>query len=106
MLSSKVLESHDTTQNPFNIVNLTNKVKKCAGYPYPFQDIMGPPFLGLVIQHKEKYIYLDANGNSHISQEANRYYHCQWEYLRSRHAYINKTMIRIDVAFILDDFQQ
>ena len=47
------------------------KVKKCAGCPFLFRDPMCPPFIGLVIQHKEKDFYHDKTGVLKISSEAN-----------------------------------
>ncbi|KAK3730780.1 hypothetical protein QZH41_000800 [Actinostola sp. cb2023] len=43
------------------IASQYNRVKKCAGCPFPFRDPNGPPFIGLVIQHKERDQYRDAH---------------------------------------------
>jgi len=92
--------------NPFIVLNLSNKVKKCAGCPFALRDPCGPPFIGLVVQHKERDTYFDANGNQRVSSEANKYYHCQWGCLQARHPYISVSMIQPDPSLILDDFQK
>ncbi|KXJ05694.1 hypothetical protein AC249_AIPGENE12550, partial [Exaiptasia diaphana] len=92
--------------NPFIIVSLSNRVKKCAGCPYEFRNPQGPLFIGLVIQHKERDFYTDPNGLRRLSTENNRYYHCHWPCLRPRHPYINKAIIRPDPTLIVDDFQR
>lgn len=92
--------------NPFVLMNLTNKVKKCAGCPYPFRDPSGPPFLALVVQHKERDTFVDANGIQRVSNEANRYYHCHWECLKAKHSYISTAMIQKDPSLMLDNFQK
>ena len=92
--------------NPFIVVSISNRVKKCAGCPYAFRDTSGPTFIGLVVQHKERDIYFDATGIRRLSSEANRYYHCQWECLKARHPYISIPMIQIDPVLLLDDYQR
>ena len=92
--------------NPFIVVSISNRVKKCAGCPYAFRDPSGPTFIGLVVQHKERDIYFDATGIQRLSSEANRYYHCQWECLKARHPYISTPMIQIDPVLLLDDYQR
>ena len=92
--------------NPFTVVRISNRVKKCAGCPYALRDPFGPPFIGLVVQHKERDIYYDPNGFRRLSSEANHYYHCQWECLKARHPYISVAMIRVDPELLLDDLQK
>ena len=69
--------------NPFVILPLTARVKKCVGCPYPFRDPLGPPF----IQHKEKDYNPDQFGNLKVSNETKHYYHCQMPCIIARHPY-------------------
>ena len=63
--------------NPFVVVPLSARVRKCKGCPFDFRDPLGPPFVGIVLQHKEKDCYRDKEGEIRVSREANHYYHCQ-----------------------------
>ena len=71
-----------------------------------FRNRVGPTFIGLVVQHKERDIYFDTTGIRRLSSEANRYYHRQWECLKARHPYISTPMIQIDPVLLLDDYQR
>ena len=79
---------------------VTNRVRNRV------RNRVGPTFIGLVVQHKERDIYFDATGIRRLSSEANRYYHRQWECLKARHPYISTPMIRIDPVLLLDDYQR
>ena len=63
---------------------------------------MGPPFIGLVIQHKEKDFYHDKTGVLKISAEANHYYHCQIACIVTRHPYFNARLLQLDPQTLID----
>ena len=93
--------------NPFVVVNLNNKIKKCAGCPFPFRDEQGPVYLGVAVKHVEKDVYFDkASGTQRVTKEGNRYYHCQVSCITSRHPYFSPAMLREDPDLLLDDFQR
>ena len=93
--------------NPFVVVNLTNRIKKCAGCPFPFRDAQGPVYLGVAVKHVEKDVYFDkASSTQRVTNEGNRYYHCQVSCITSRHPYFSPAMLRADPDLLLDDFQR
>ena len=68
------------------VVNLINKMKKYAGCPFPFRDEQGPVYLGAAVKHVEKDVYFDKDsGTQRVTEEGNRYYHCQVSCITSRH---------------------
>ena len=93
--------------NPFVVVNLINRIKKCAGCPFPFRDAQGPVYLGVAVKHVEKDVYFDkASSTQRVTNEGNRYYHCQVSCITSRHPYFSPAMLRADPDLLLDDFQR
>ena len=95
--------------NPFVVVNLNNKIKKCAGGPFPFRDEQGPIYLGFSVKHVEKNVpvYIDkASDTQRVAKEGNRYYHCQVSCITSRHPYFSPATLRADPDLLLDDFQR
>jgi hypothetical protein len=91
--------------NPFVILPLTARVKKCAGCPYPFRDPLGPPFIGLVIQHKEKDYYPDKFGNLKVSNESNHDYHCQMACMFARHPYFQVWSLQLGRETVINSIQ-
>lgn len=91
--------------NPFVLLPIYGRIKKCAGCPFEFRDPKGPPYLGLVLQHKEKDIYF-RDGIQHISGEQNRYYHCNVNCLNSRHPYFTPSLVQIPVGMQLSNEQK
>lgn len=91
--------------NPFVLLPIYSRKKKCAGCPFEFRDPKGPPYLGLVLQHKEKDIYF-RDGIQHISGEQNRYYHCNVNCLNSRHPYFTPSLVQIPVGMQLSNEQK
>ena len=75
--------------NLFVVMAITNRVKRCAGCPFEYSNPHGPVFTGLVIQHKERDVY-HTEGNARISNESNRYYHCEPTCIVSRHPYFTQ----------------
>lgn len=51
--------------NPFVVVNLNNRIKKCAGCPLPFSDKQGPVYLGVAAKHVDKQVYFDKANSTH-----------------------------------------
>ena len=93
--------------NPFVVVNLDNKIKKCAGCPFPFRDEQGPVYLGVAVKHVKKDVYFDkASGTQRVTRKGNRYYHCQVSCITSSHPYFSPAMLRADPDLLLDDFQR
>ena len=88
--------------NPFVILLLTPRVKKCAGCSFLFRDLMGPPFIGLVIQQKENDLYRDKTGVLEISSEANHYYHCQSTCIMRRHPYFHARLLQLDAETLVN----
>ena len=93
-------------RNPFVIVNINNRIKKCAGCPFQFEDPHGPPFIGVVIRHAERNYFPDRNGQQQLGREANRYYHCEVMCLLARHYYFQPCMLQEDAVLILNDVQR
>ena len=91
--------------NPFFILPLTARVKKCAGCPYPFRDPLGPPFIDLVIQHKEKDYYPHKFGNLKVSNETNHYYHCQMPCIIARHPYFQVRSLQLGPETVINSIQ-
>ena len=92
--------------NPFVVVAINNRIKKCAGCPFEFTDPNGPSFIGLVIHHLEKDFYQDKNGYRMVGRETNRYYHCKSGCLVNRHPYFSPALLRLDPAVPLNSVQQ
>ena len=93
--------------NPFVVVYLNNKIKKCAGCPFPFRDEQGPVYLEVAVKHVEKDVYFDkASGTQRVTKEGNRCYHCQVSCITSRHPYFSPATLRTDPDLTLDDFQR
>ena len=84
--------------NPFFVTKLTNRVKKCTGCRIEFRSPLGPPFTGLVIRHSERDRYKDKFGQDRVSNEANHYYHCNVECIKSRHPQFHSGLIVVDWA--------
>lgn len=91
--------------NPFVILPLTAKVKKCAGCPFLFRGPIGPPFIGLVIQHKENDFYRDKTGVLKISSEANHYYHCQVACIIAHHPYSHARLLQLGPDTLINTAQ-
>ena len=43
--------------HPFTLHPLSNRIKKCAGCDFAFRDPLGPLYVGVVLQHKERDVY-------------------------------------------------
>ena len=82
--------------HPFVVTKLTNRVKKCIGCSVEFRLPLGPPFTGLVVRHFERDRYKDKFGQDHISNEANRYYHCNVECIKSRHPQFHSGLVIVE----------
>jgi hypothetical protein len=83
----------------FDIVNINNRVKKCAGCSLEFFDPSGPLFIGVVVRHVERDYYPDpASGQQKFGREVNKYYHCQPICLLYRHPHFNVSLLRIDAV--------
>ena len=102
-----VYQSHQKmprhNSNPFVIVPINNRIKKCAGCPFEFLDASGPTFTGLVVRHCEKDFYIDKTGHRMVGRETNRYYHCENGCLLNRHPYFSAadtTRTRTAVEFL------
>jgi len=50
---------------PFVVVNLNNKIKKCAGCPLPFSVEQGPVYLGVAVKHVDKQVHFDKANSTH-----------------------------------------
>ena len=85
-----------SNNNPFVVTKLTKKIKKCIGCRVEFRSPLGPPFTGLVIRHFERDHYKDKFGQDHISNEANRYYHCNVECIKFRHPQFYSGLIIVE----------
>ena len=59
--------------NLFVIMTITNRVKNCAGCPFEYSNPHGPVFTGLEIQHKERDVHHDKEGNTRITIVNNLY---------------------------------
>ena len=79
---------------PFVIQRITNIIKKCAGCPFELRDNRGPPYIGLVLQHKERDVYF-KDGAQHVSGEQNRYYRCHLGCVQPRHPYFTAGLVDI-----------
>ena len=51
--------------NPSVVVNLNNRIKKCAGCPLPFSVEQGPVYLGVAVKHVDKQVYFDKANSTH-----------------------------------------
>ncbi|CAH3183020.1 unnamed protein product [Porites lobata] len=104
-----VYQSHERmpwhNSNPFVIVPINNRIKKCAGCPFEFLDASGPTFTGLVVRHCEKDFYIDKTGHQMVGRETNRYYHCENGCLLNRHPYFSPALIRLEPGLKLNSFQ-
>lgn len=104
-----VYQSHQKmpwhNSNPFVIVPINNRIKKCAGCPFEFLDASGPTFTGLVVRHCEKDFYIDKTGHRMVGRETNRYYHCENGCLLNRHPYFSAALIRLEPGLQLNSFQ-
>lgn len=104
-----VYQSHQKmpwhNSNPFVIVPINNRIKKCAGCPFEFLDASGPTFTGLVVRHCEKDFYIDKTGHRMVGRETNRYYHCENGCLLNSHPYFSAALIRLEPGLQLNSFQ-
>ena len=89
--------------NPFTLHPLNNRIKKCTGCPFEFRDLFGPLFLGVVLQHKERDLYV-KDGKQHISAEQNRYYHCNLGCIKHRHPYFTSALVTMHPDLMLTQF--
>lgn len=105
-----VYQSHQKmpwhNSNPFVIVSINNRIKKCAECPFEFLDASAPTFTGLVVCHCEKDSYVDKTGHRMVGRETNRYYHCENGCLLNRHPYFSATLIQLEAGLQLNSFQQ
>lgn len=92
--------------NQFILHPINNRIKKCASCHIEFRDPLGPLFLGVVLQHKEKDIFKRGDGTQQVSTEQNRYYHCELKCLKLRHPYFNTNLVQLHPELILDEFQK
>ena len=92
--------------NPFILHPIDNRIKKCASCHFEFRDPLGPMFLGVVLQHKEKYIFTKPDGTQQVTPEQNRYYHCELQCLKSRHPYFKPSLVQLPPALMLLDYQK
>jgi cell wall assembly regulator SMI1 len=90
--------------NRFMLHPLNNRIKKCADCPFEFRDPLGPLFLGVVLQHKERDVYI-KDGKQHISAEQNRYYHCKLGCIKHRHPYFTSSLVTMHPDLLLTQFQ-
>ena len=90
--------------NRFMLHPLNNRIKKCACCPFEFRDPLGPLFLGVVLQHKERDVYI-KDGKQHISTEQNRYYHCKLGCIKHRHPYLTFSLVTLHPDLLLTQFQ-
>ena len=91
--------------NPFVIMNINGRIKKCAGCRREFSDPFGPVFVGLVVRHSERDYYNDKNGFRRIGNEQARYYHPEKACLMARHQDFRSSMLQLHPEVVIDDFQ-
>ena len=91
--------------NPFVVTKLSNRVKKCSSCHVEFRSPAGPPFIGLVVRHAERDQYRDKYGQSQISSEANHYYHCTLQCIKSRHPFFHRGLLQVEGADEIDQIQ-
>ncbi|KAL9965864.1 hypothetical protein ACROYT_G029718 [Oculina patagonica] len=91
--------------NPFVVTKLSNRVKKCSSCHVEFRSPAGPPFIGLVVRHSERDQYRDKYGQSRISSEANHYYHCTLQCIKSRHPFFHPGLLQVEGADAMDQMQ-
>ena len=91
--------------NPFLLMLINNRIKRCVGCSFEFRDPRGPPSLGLVLQHKEKGIYF-KDGMQKISAEQNRYYHPNFQCIQSRHPSFRPSLIHLPMDLCLTNDQK
>jgi len=94
---------HNT--NPFTLMNINGRIKKCAGCRREFADSLGPVFVGLVVQHIERDFYPDKNGIRRIGSEQARYYHPEQACIKARHPYFQPTLLQLHATLSIDDLQ-
>ena len=102
-----VYQSHQKMpwhNNPFVIVPINNRIKKCGGCPFEFLDASAPTFTGLVVRHCEKDFYIDKTGHRMVGRET-RYFHCENGCLLNRHPYFSTALIRLEPGLQLNSFQ-
>ena len=87
--------------NPFILHPIDNRIKKCEACHFEFRDPLGPMFLGVVLQHKEKYILTRPDGPQQVIPEQNRYYHCELQCLKCRHPYLKPSLVQLPPALML-----
>ena len=92
--------------NPFILHPIDNRIKKCAACHFEFRDPLGPVFLGVVLQHKENYVFTRPGGTQQVTPEQNRYYHCKLQCLKSRHPYFKPSLVQLPPELMLSDYQK
>ena len=92
--------------NPFILHPIDNRIKKCAAGNLEFRDPLGPVFLGVVLQHKENYVFTRPGGTQQVTPEQNRYYHCELQCLKSRHPYFKPSLVQLPPELMLSDYQK
>ena len=90
--------------NRFTLYPLNNSIKKCAGCPFEFRYLSGPLFLGVVLQHKERDVYM-KDGKQQVSAEQNRSYHCNLGRIIPRHPYFTSALVIMHPELLLTQFQ-
>ena len=101
--SNRYLPWHN--DNPFIIMNINGRIKRCTGCHREFSDPFGPVFVGLVKQHSEQDYHNDKNGFRHIGNEQARYYHPKKACLMEQHQHFTPSMLQLHPDLALDGFQ-
>ena len=92
--------------NPFILHPIDNRIKKCEACHFEFRDPLGPTFLGVVLQHKENYIFTRPDGTLQVTPQQNRYYHCELQCLKSRNPYFKASLVQLPPQLMLSDHQK
>ena len=96
LMLTSILRPPWQNSNPFVLLPITIRLKKCAGCSFQFRDQSVSPYIGLIRKHKEKDIYY-RDGMKQISREQNRYYHCNCDCIKLRHPYFQLSLVHIPV---------
>ena len=91
--------------NPFVVLKLNNRVKRCCACHLEFRSPAGPPFIGLVVRHVEHDQYRDKYGQFRLSSEANHYYHCTMQCIKCRHPFFHPGLLQVEGADDMDEIQ-
>ena len=61
--------------------------------------------MGLVVRHIERDLYRDKYDQFRLSSEANHYYHCTMQCIKSRHPFFHPGLLRREGADAMDQIQ-